>query len=122
MITDIIEYRQNHPTLTLQAIGTHFNVTRSYIHKVLKRNNIPTKGVRRKKSRSCRACGQLHYRHNRYCSPECHFQHKYLEVNCAFCHVSFYRSRWHIDYNYKRGYNNIYCGRTCYGRGQRDAK
>ena len=43
MITDIIEYRQNHPTLTLQAIGTHFNVTRSYIHKVLKRNNIPTK-------------------------------------------------------------------------------
>jgi len=25
MITDIIEYRQNHLTLTLQAIGTHFN-------------------------------------------------------------------------------------------------
>jgi len=120
MIIDIIQYRQENPMLTLQAIGNNFNVSREYIYKVLKDNNIPTKGVRRKKSRSCKGCETLHYKRNQFCSPECRFTYTHIEVHCAFCHVPFYRTRQIIDKNMRRGYNRIYCSRSCLARGRKD--
>ena len=120
MISDIIQYRQEHPMLTLQAIGNNFNVSREYIYKVLKDNNIPTKGVRRKKSRACKFCGGLHHKRNQFCSPECRFKYTHIEVHCAFCHVPFYRTRQIIDKNMRRGYNRIYCSRSCLARGRKD--
>ena len=121
MITDIIEYRQNHPTLTLDAIGKNFKVSRQYIFKVLKANNIPTKGAKgTKQTRYCLACNQMHIRRNRFCSDECHFKYKYMEVACAFCHVSFFRTRKMIDTRARLGYTYMYCSVACYYRGKGD--
>ena len=120
MIVDIIKYRQENPMLTLQDIGNNFKVSRQYIHKVLKNNNIPTKGVRRKKSRKCKFCSSLQYKRNQYCSPECRFKYTHIQVHCAFCHIAFYRTRQILTKNMKRGYNRIYCSRSCLARGRKD--
>ena len=119
-VVDIVKYRQEHPILTLADIGNKFGVSRQYIYKVLKNNNVPTKGVRRKKSNPCKFCGSLHYKRNQFCSSECRFTYTHIEVHCAFCHVPFYRTRQIIDKNMRRGYNRIYCSRICFAKVRKD--
>ena len=120
MITDIIQYRQENPMLTLQDIGNNFNVSRQYIHKVLKTNGISTLRAKRTKIKYCLVCGQATPRQRMVCPGRCSFNYYNIKVNCAFCRIPFYRKRGQIENKYDRGYKKIYCGRQCYHRGKRD--
>ena len=42
------------------------------------------------------------------------------KAKCSFCHVKFYRKRHVLLKNYRYGYKNIYCSRSCTYRGWRD--
>ena len=118
MIAEIIQYRYDNPHDTLEQIGNNFQVSRQYIHKVLKNNNIPTIRAKRKKVQYCLHCKEP--------SPTvvhkgtCRFEYYNIKVNCASCRVPFYRKRGQIVNKYNRGYNKIYCSRPCYYRGRRD--
>ena len=118
-IKRIVNYKQNNPTASLADIGNKFKVSKQYIHKVLKKQNIPTSiRVQKKHVSYCLVCGIASSR--KICKGKCHFQYYNIKVNCAFCRIPFYRKRAKIVQNYERGYNKIYCSRKCYYRGQRD--
>jgi len=114
----IIQHRYNNPHDTLQQIGDTFDVSRQYIHKVLKQNNIPTIRAKKMKNvRHCKICGEISTKlvHD----GSCHFQYYNIKVNCIYCRIPFYRKRSQIIQKYNRGYNNIYCSNRCYYRGKR---
>ena len=117
---DIIHYRQENPHKTLAEIGNHFKVSRQYIHRILKSNNIPTIRAKKVKFKYCLVCGQATPRQRMVCPGKCSFNYYNIKVNCAFCRIPFYRKRGQIKNKYDRGYKKIYCGRQCYYRGQRD--
>ena len=118
-IKKIVNYKQNNPTASLTDIGNKFKVSRQYIHKVLKKQNIPTTlRVKKKHVRYCLVCGLPSTR--KVCAGKCHFTYFNIKVNCASCRIPFYRKRAKIVQNYERGYNKIYCSRQCYCKGQRD--
>lgn len=111
----IIQYRYDNPHDTLQQIGDAFNVSRQYVFKVLKQFNIPTVRAKKMKNpRHCKICGELSTKlvHD----GSCHFQYYNLKVNCAFCHIPFYRKRYSIIQKHREGYKKIYCSRDCYHR------
>ncbi len=114
----IIQHRYNNPHDTLQQIGDAFGVSRQYIYKVLKQNNVPTIRAKKMKNvRHCKICGEISTKlvHD----GSCHFQYYNIKVNCSFCRVPFYRKRSQIIQKYNNGYNNIYCSNRCYYRGKR---
>jgi len=116
----IITYRQEHPHQTLAEIGSYFQVSRQYVHRVLKTNGVPTLRAKKKKFKYCLVCGQATPRQRMICPGKCSFNYYNIKVNCAFCRIPFYRKRGQIINKYDRGYNKIYCGRQCYYRGKRD--
>ena len=118
-IERIIKYRQEKPHETLQSIADYFKVSKPYIHKVLKNNNVPTSRVKIKTFKYCLVCGEATPRKRMVCPGECHYKYYNIKVNCAFCRVSFYRKRGQIVQKYNYGYNKIYCGKRCFYRGQR---
>jgi len=113
MISKIIQCRQDKPFYTLQQIANSFGVSKQYVHKVLKGNNIPTlRSKRLKNVRYCFICRELSKKNVH--DGSCHFQYYNLKVNCAFCHVPFYRRRSEIIQKHREGYKKIYCSRDCY--------
>ena len=114
----VAEYRQEHPTLTLDEIGKQFGVSRQYIHKALKQTHTPTTRVKKRSVKYCVICGKGGTRN--VCEGRCHFQHYNIKVNCALCRIPFYRKRGQIVSKYNRGYNKIDCSRRCYYRDKRN--
>ena len=113
MISKIIQYRYDNPHDTLQQIGDAFDVSRQYIFKVLKQNDIPTLRAKRiKNARHCKICGELSTKlvHG----GSCHFQYYKLKVNCTFCLTPFYRKRSEIVQKYNYGYKKLYCSLECF--------
>ena len=127
-IEDIILYRQEKPTLTLQQIGEQFKVSKQYIHKVLKANDSPTIAVKKRKVGYCLVCKTCIENHKGYikriCSQKCKFKYHNIKVNCAFCRIPFYRKRHQIIQRYrdKRYKKYIYCTKHCYNKAQRDGQ
>jgi hypothetical protein len=116
----IIQHRYNNPHDTLQQIGDAFGVSRQYIYKVLKQNNVPTIRAKKMKNvRHCKICEEISTKlvHD----GSCHFQYYNIKINCSYCRVPFYRKRSQIIKKYNSGYNNIYCSNGCYYRGKRVA-
>ena len=120
MVQEIIKYRQEKPHETLQSIADHFKVSKPYIHKVLKNNNIPTKRAKIKTVKYCLFCGEVTPRQRRLCPGRCSYEYYNIKVNCAFCRIPFFRKRSQIVQKYNYGYNKIYCSNRCFYRGQRD--
>jgi len=109
----IIQYRYDNPHDTLQQIGEAFKVSRQYIFKVLKQNEIPTLRAKKLKNvRHCKICGELSTKlvHD----GSCHFQYYNLKINCATCRIPFYRKRSQIVQKYKQNFKNSYCSLSCY--------
>jgi hypothetical protein len=122
-IEQIIGYRQEKPHETLQGIADYFKVSKPYIHKVLKNNNIPTVGAKTKTVKYCLVCGEVTPRKRKLCPGRCSYTYYNIKVNCAFCRIPFYRKRGQIKQKYNSGqYKNIYCSWKCYCRGQRDKR
>ena len=121
-IKSIVSYKQNNPTASLADIGARFKVSKQYIYKVLKKQNIPTsinsrfdpRKAIKKHVRYCLVCGNVSTR--KVCLGKCHFSYYRIKVNCAVCRIPFYRKRAKIVFNYVRGYKKIYCSRHCYDR------
>ena len=114
-ISKIIQHRLNNPHDTLQQIANTFGCSRQYIHKVLLQNDVPTIRAKRQKNvRYCLICNEISTKlvHD----GSCHFQYYNLKVNCAFCHIPFYRKRYSIIQKHREGYKKIYCSRDCYHR------
>ena len=116
----ILLYKKEHPFDTLQNIGDYFNVSRVYVHKVLKNNGLPTTRLKKLKVVYCLVCGNPTEKQAKVCKGKCYFKYYNIKVNCAYCRIPFYRKRAQIKLKYNRGYNNIYCSNKCYYRGQRD--
>ena len=125
-IKRIVNYKQNNPTASLSVIGKKFKVSKQYIRKVLNKQNISTsissiydpRRTIKKHVRYCLVCGKITTR--KACLGKCHFEYYNIKVVCALCRIPFYRKRAKIVQTYERGYKQIYCGRQCYYRGQRD--
>ena len=125
-IKKIVSYKQDHPTATLADIGARFKVSRQYIYKVLKKQNISTsltssfdpRRTIKRHVRYCLVCGEVSTR--KVCLGKCHFSYYNIKINCAFCFIPFYRKRAKIIGNYTRGYKLNYCSRFCYYKGQRN--
>ena len=125
-IKRIVNYKQNNPTASLSVIGKKFKVSKQYIRKVLNKQNISTsisstydpRRTIKKHVRYCLVCGKITTR--KVCLGKCHFEYYNIKVVCVLCRIPFYRKRAKIVQTYERGYKQIYCGRQCYYRGQRD--
>ena len=126
-IKSIVSYKQNNPTASLADIGVRFKVSKQYIYKVLKKQNISTsinssfdpRRTIKRHVRYCLVCGNISTR--KVCLGKCHFEYHNIKINCAFCRIPFYRKRAKIINNYRRGYKTNYCRRLCYYRGQRNS-
>ena len=113
-IKSIVRYKKNNPTVSLVTIGNKFNVSKQYIHKVLKKQNISTSRFPKNNVRYCLVCGKPSKR--KVCLGKCHFSYYRLKINCAVCRIPFYRKRATIVLSHVRGYKKIYCTRHCYDR------
>jgi len=117
----IIHLRKYNPLMNGSEIARKVGVCKQYVSKVLKAEELTNSVPRpRKLPRQCTLCGYAIPQRQRFCSSKCRETYLYLIVTCAFCHTSFKRRRSDIALGYKRGYNHIYCSRSCYNRGQRD--
>tara|TARA_R100000963_G_scaffold34969_2_gene30531 strand:- start:6012 stop:6503 length:492 start_codon:yes stop_codon:yes gene_type:complete len=126
---EILLYKELHPLKTLKEIGEHFGVTKQYIYKFLKQNNIVQgKTKRRKNSRPikyCPVCGERtplapygKYYYEK--CPKCSYRNKILKLHCAFCKVPFDRKKAIIRDRYKNGFKMNYCSVSCFYKGLRD--
>ena len=113
-----IKLRKENPFLSLVDIAKELKVSKQRIHKILKDASLPTSSIKPRKAVYCLVCGKS--TSGRKTCNECHYTYYFLRVNCAFCHIAFYKRRSVIIHNYNYGYNNIYCSRQCYYRGLRD--
>ena len=113
-------FKQDHPLMTLQQIADHFGVSKPYIYKVLKNNGEPTNNrLKRTKAYYCTHCQTFLPKKKKFCSNECSFRYRNLKVNCAVCHVPFYRKRSNLKYKLSQGQVYIYCSKRCmYKRSQ----
>lgn len=114
----IIQHRYDNPYDTLEQIGENFSVSRQYIFKVLNQNGVPTIRAKRSKDTHCLYCKEISK--TKIHKGKCRFNYYNVKVNCATCHVPFYRKRGQIIQKYREGYNKIYCSTTCYYKGRRE--
>ena len=114
----IIQHRYDNPYDTLEQIGENFSVSRQYIFKVLNQNGVPTIRAKRSKATHCLYCKEISKTNIH--KGKCRFNYYNVKVNCATCHVPFYRKRGQIIQKYREGYNKIYCSTTCYYKGRRE--
>ena len=116
----IIRLRKRNPLLPSNQIAKAVGVSRQWVSYVLKRAGLITETPRQKPIYTCWKCGGNHIFNRRFCSDDCYYEYYNIIVECSFCHVQFRRKRYVIDRGTRDGYNNIYCSRRCYYRGQRE--
>jgi hypothetical protein len=118
-IKEIIKYKQENLSKTLQEIGNHFGFSRQYIHTVLKQNNISTFRVPSNiKLNKCLVCGD--YSKTKIHEGSCTFKYYNIKIECAFCKIPFYRKRAEINTRRNYGYKKIFCGLKCYNKSRGD--
>ena len=106
-------------TTTLTQIAKEVGVYKSYVYKVLKNAELPTKSIliARKnlpKRIDCRACGEdipksaTHAERVHHIHDECRYEYHYILVTCKFCRKSFKRRRWQLK---NSTHKYIYCSK-----------
>ena len=117
----IIRLKTKYPLMPNAEIGEQVGVSRGYVYKVLRNNNLNTIVPKKRKVKYCEICGKvMDIRKVRpVCSNPCRFLYYRIRVTCSYCTIDFYLKRGEVVQRYKRGYNNIYCSRSCYNKGQR---
>ena len=110
---EIIQARTEYLYDTLKELGNRFDVTPSYVHQVLKNNNIPTQRMKINRSlKHCVVCGALGNR--KVCIGECYTNYYYFYVRCRNCWAEWHVKRSRMQQKKDRGDKNIYCSRDCY--------
>jgi len=119
----IVRLRNQHPLMSNAEIGRKVGVSRSYVHTILKKNDLVTNVPRTLTIKHCVLCGNVMKgkKLSLTCSQRCRFLYNRIKVECSYCTVEFYLRRSEVSQRYKRGYKNIYCSRLCYNRGQRNS-
>ena len=117
----IIQLRKDNPLMNSAEIGKAVgDVSRQYVHKILRGVGLNTNVPRKRKFKRCLVCNEPTPTKAKVCPGKCHFTYYKVKVNCAFCHVEFYLDRAQVTQRYRRRYTNIYCSRKCVYRGMRD--
>ena len=108
----IAELLEQEPTLTNTEAARRIGVTRSYVHQIRNSLGLPPSN-RRKSWHPCEACGNLIPSRKRYCDKLCAYNMK--DVTCETCGKVFPRSNRVIRTNEERGYQHIWCSKSCQG-------
>ena len=127
----IIELRQLHPTMTLQAIGEHVGVSKERVRQILKKENLPTvsKGNHSSKAKEilpCIVCGSIDKKrtkkHALTCNNECRKQSlkNYWKNNpiqmttfqCHYCGQEKLKAQSQIKKQASR-FLHMYCSYSC---------
>jgi len=118
----IIRWRNKFPLMRPIDMAHKLNVSKQYVHKILKKYDLPTSAPRPRKLTYCLVCRELLLVVKRFCSNKCRYEYYNIIVTCSFCKFKFIRKRHLIVYKYKLGYTNIYCSRKCLVHAQREGK
>lgn len=112
---DIVAYRQANPTLTLQAIGVRYGVTRERVRQILRRGGLPTRRPP-PPMRFCKACSlPLNRDAARFCSTACWSVSLRITLTCEECGTLFKRRAADHAYRLRCGQRHIWCGKRCSG-------
>ena len=131
--TKVILFKTKNPFMRTSEIAKKMGYHRSYIHKILKENGLPTKIPSGLKNRYvyCAECKELVMtikRKNRYnekkakktfCSTACKTNHYNIELTCTYCREVFKRPKSVIIQGYRRDSNHVYCSQKCFRRTER---
>ena len=116
----IIDFRLEHPELTLEAIGKEFDLTRERIRQILKEAEVETKSstfIQREEERlivpDCIRCGKpVSKKRLQFCSMECRYPLGSTTFACAFCGIEkTIRTTTYIERTSR--YLKLHCSRTC---------
>ena len=119
----VIKHRIENPYDTLAAMGEEFSVAISYIHSILRDNNIPTKSLlRNRKANYCGQCGDYVEDGNKFHQGKCRFKYFRVMVKCSRCTIPFYIHRGRLVEKQNRNQTNKYCSRECYYKGRSENK
>ena len=116
----IIRWRKRFPLMRPIDMARKLNVSRQYVYKILKKYDLPTSAPPQRKVRHCPICYDIVPTRAKVCPGRCRYEYTNIQVTCSFCTYKFLRKRWQIISCYRRGYQNIYCSRSCYYKSRRD--
>ena len=111
----VIEFRQNHPDMTLSEIGIETGVSKQRVSQILASENLETRSTQRipLPMPPCKRCGvPVPYRKRIYCSPQCQRPTGKTYINCYRCNkeitlmTSVYKSR-------QERAARVHCSRQC---------
>ncbi len=116
----IIRWRKRYPLMRPIDMARKLNVSRQYVHTVLKKYDLPTTAPSKKYVHYCPVCKEAVATRATVCPGRCRYEYYNIVVTCVYCRFKFIRKRYDIVNGYRRGYNNIYCGRKCFYRARRE--
>lgn len=115
----IIRYRLKYPYKRVTEIAEMVGVNANWVYHVLQRHGIPpSSGLQKKKAYYCKYCEQP-TEGKRNTHDECYIKAHYLQVQCSYCRIVFYRKKSYITRAYQlRPEGSIYCSQACYRKGK----
>jgi len=126
----IIQLRTENPILRLVQIADRIEVDKAYVHRILKKADLPTKSVliaRKNLPRRviCQACGEdvpksaTHAERVHHIHDECRYEYFHILVTCRFCRAPFRRRRNLLLSKWNR-HKYLYCSKECGYKGLRN--
>jgi tRNA U34 5-carboxymethylaminomethyl modifying enzyme MnmG/GidA len=127
----IIRLRTENPILRLTKIAEQIGVDQAYVHRVLKKADLPTKSILINKKLLprrvvCQACREdvpkasSHSSRVHHIHDECRYEFFRLLLTCRFCQVVFRRKRSAVKNFVIRKNKHLYCSVECRRKGQRN--
>ena len=125
--TKVLRFKAQNPFMRTSEIAKRMGYHRSYVYKILKENEQPTRIPSGLKSRHvyCAECKELVMtikRKNRYnekkaektfCSTTCKTNYFQIELTCSYCKKTFRKYKSQVKQAKEQGSENIFCGITC---------
>ena len=115
----IIRLRKNNPYITSAAIANTLGITRQSVHKVLVKNNLPTRAA--EPPEECTTCSEsilpsLSFKNHGkiFCNAECHEAYANPTLVCEVCKKQFQRTRKRVKQNKRHKLEGTYCSTECY--------
>jgi len=112
---DVCLLRQFYPSMTLEAIGERFNVSRERIRQILKKAGLPTKAQILRKY--CLHCGKKRKnRYRNYCSKACYHYDTHTLIPCDVCgRLSEYHIKRVLWLQARGKQQHFFCSKHCNG-------
>jgi len=116
----IVRLRTRNPLMRPIDIARRVGVSKQYVHTTLQKADLPTAAPFAKRVIYCPVCTKIVPTRGKVCPGKCQYEYYNIIVTCSFCRFKFIMKRYEIVNRNRRGYNNIYCGRTCFYRARRE--